>query len=121
MSRCLDRLDMQGQKLLDLVRTVPANQSHFTRDIVRIYNIEQIDEVFGLHRWANLDPNGVLNPSEIFYVGAIELAGSVTDPEEMRREIVKFLTTSCGLALMTIFTVSRGSWTRRRGARSRQD
>ncbi len=77
-------LDMRGEVLLYEGFAVAGDEGDFADFAGRVDDVEEGDEFVGEHGGADFDADGVFEAAEVFDVCAVELAGAVADPEEMR-------------------------------------
>lgn len=81
-------LDVARKVLGDLACAVAGDQCDFADFLVGVYSVEQVDELRGCHRGADLDTNGVRETTEELDVGTGNLPRAVADPEEVCRGVV---------------------------------
>lgn len=56
--------------------------------VVRVEDVDQADQVLGVHARANLDADRVVHRAQELDVGAIQLAGTVADPQHVGGTVV---------------------------------
>ncbi|RUP43302.1 hypothetical protein BC936DRAFT_137361 [Jimgerdemannia flammicorona] len=88
MTRLLHCLDMRRQILLDIPRAIPRDQSDLSNLLLGVDPVQQFWQILGLRGGADFDADGILDAAHVLDVGAVGLAGPVTNPEEVRACIV---------------------------------
>ena len=88
VAACLDGADVRGQVLGDEAFAVAGDEGDFADFAAGVDDVEEGDEFGGEHGGADFDADGVFEAAEVFDVGAVELAGSVADPEEVGGGVV---------------------------------
>jgi hypothetical protein len=73
------------QQALDAVGAHTADQRQPTWLIGGVQQVDQAQQVVGVGGGADLQADRVLHPAEKLDMRAIELAGTIADPQEMRR------------------------------------
>ena len=87
----LDRTDMRWKKLADQGSAVASDERDLALFPGRVQGAEEGQDVGHRRRRSYLDANGVRNTSEELDVGVVDLAGAITDPEEVSRRVVVLL------------------------------
>lgn len=95
--RVLDGADVLGEQLGDLAGAVAGDEGDFAGLAGRVEGAEQGEDVFGWGGGADLDADGVCDAAEELDVGVVELAGAVTDPDEVGGCVVVLLGFAAGL------------------------
>ncbi|KPY40222.1 Uncharacterized protein ALO52_05173 [Pseudomonas syringae pv. primulae] len=84
----LDGANQLRQMIADLVRTHARNQVQATRVIVRVENIDQPDQVVGVHARPDLDADRIVHSAQKLDMRAVQLPGTVADPQHVRGAVV---------------------------------
>ena len=85
----LHLLDDRGQHVADLVVAHPGHQGEPAGDVGGVETLDVFDRKLRRHRRADLDPDRVGDHLGERDVRAVELAGALTDPQEVRRQVVQ--------------------------------
>ena len=88
MARLLDRVDQRREHAVDPVGSHPAVEDQATGAPARVQAFADPDRVVGGRGGSELHAHGVLDAREELDVGAVDLTGPFTDPEEMGRAVV---------------------------------
>ena len=83
----LDGADERRQVLVDLVGPEPRDEGQAPGRACRVEPLAQRHRLVGRGRRADLDAQRVAHPGEEFDMGAVQLTGAVTDPEEVGRAV----------------------------------
>ena len=73
------------QLALELVHAHPADEREPPRLVLGVQPVDEAQQVLGLGRRADLQPDRVADAAHELDMRAVQLAGAVADPEEMRR------------------------------------
>src|SRR5882757_2791481 len=77
--------DQRRQMIADLVGTKTVDQRQPSRLVVGVEDVDQLQKLVRLQRWAAFQADRVLDAAEIFDMAVIELAGAVADPYHVAR------------------------------------
>ena len=91
MSTVLYSLNMSAEHRLNLLCTVAGDQRDLADFLVWVDNVQQLYKLLVLHRRPNLDTDRVLNATEVLDMASVNLACSVSDPNEVSRSVVPAL------------------------------
>ncbi|MNQ85886.1 hypothetical protein D3C85_1010620 [compost metagenome] len=72
----------------DLVRAHAHDQVEAAGVVVRVEDVDQADQLLAVHARPHLDADGVAHAAQELHMGAVQLAGTVADPEHVRRAVV---------------------------------
>mmetsp|Transcript_24894 Transcript_24894/g.63087 ORF Transcript_24894/g.63087 Transcript_24894/m.63087 type:complete len:473 (+) Transcript_24894:280-1698(+) len=87
-ARRLDRSDVAGQVLLDLVVPVARDDDELARLLVGVEHRHELRQLVVLHAGAHLDADRVGDAAEVLHVPAEHLARAVADPDHVCAEVV---------------------------------
>ena len=83
----LDRLEQRRQRIADLARTHAGDEGQPARLAVGIELVDELLHRLRRRRRPELDPDGIADAGEVVDVGAVEVAGALPDPEEVRASV----------------------------------
>lgn len=83
-------LDMGGEEIFNLLGPISRDKGDLSDFLLGVHDIQQPRQLLAAHCWANLDPNRILDPSEIFNVRSAQLARSIADPDKVSRGVEPF-------------------------------
>mmetsp|Transcript_146911 Transcript_146911/g.208274 ORF Transcript_146911/g.208274 Transcript_146911/m.208274 type:complete len:216 (+) Transcript_146911:365-1012(+) len=101
-STVFDCLDVAGQHGLSLSSAVASDKHEPTLFLVGIQNSDQLFQLVILHRGTDFHTDGVCNSPEVLNVRAVKLSGAVTNPDQVRAEIVELGADRSGQRLLKI-------------------
>ncbi len=93
----LDGADDGRQHVADLAVTHPRDEREAPRHVVRIETLDVFDSLLRRRRGPDLDADRIADELRERDVGAVELAGPLPDPQEVRREVVEDLPGTLGV------------------------
>ena len=64
------------------------NQGQASRDILRIQNLDQIDQFVRRHGVTDLDSYRIANAAKVLHMGAVDGSRSIADPGQMSTQII---------------------------------
>ena len=83
VSAALDGFNVSTQHRLDLVGAVTCDQRDLADILIRVDDVEQVDQLVILHRRSNLDTNRVLDAAEVLNMAALDLSCTIANPDEV--------------------------------------
>ena len=95
----LNRLNQRRQLVTNKLRPKACDERDAPGPIGRLKNFQQFHQLSRRHGGADLDADRVLNAATILHMGTIELTGALTNPWQMRAQIVQTLMVSIRLRL----------------------
>jgi len=83
--------DQARQMIADLVGAHACDQVQAARVVVRVEDVDQANQIVGVHAWADFHPDRVLHPAQKLDMRAVQLARAVADPQHVRRAVVEIV------------------------------